>query len=157
MRSDPVLLRRALVAGLAAAWIGGLAVYAGIVVPVAHGVLGSHREVGFVTRRVTPWLNLLGAAMAMGFVWDLRRGGGPAGRARRVALAVVIVAQAFLFAWHPVLDRLLDPASRAIAEPRRFYLLHRVYLWVAMLEWLGAVALALAALAAWRRADRAAG
>ncbi|MCA9269901.1 MAG: hypothetical protein KDA41_15580, partial [Planctomycetales bacterium] len=40
------------------AWWGGLTFYAGVVVPVGAAVFGS-TEQGFVTQRVTNWLNLL--------------------------------------------------------------------------------------------------
>ncbi len=126
---------RRLVALLAFAfWFGGLSFYGMIVIPRAHEVLRSHARVGLITQQVTHWIN--GAAVvALGLLlWDL-----VAARGRRLAWttwAAMAAAQAFLFALHPVLDGLLDPATGASTE--RFYALHRLYLLATTLQVLAA-------------------
>jgi hypothetical protein len=52
--------RRLLVIAVIAWWLGGFTFYSGVAVPVGMQVLGSHRTVGFVTERVTNWLNVGG-------------------------------------------------------------------------------------------------
>jgi hypothetical protein len=67
----------------------------------------------------------------------------------------MVAAQAVLFALHPSLDRLLDPATRTVADHARFYATHRAYLLVTAAQWIaGAVHMGLV-LAAWRAEDRA--
>jgi hypothetical protein len=127
-----------------------LTVYALIVVPEAHDVFGSHREIGFVTRRVTVWLNGLGAALVAVFAWELRS--RRAVRGQWTAWWLAAIAQAFLFAWHPVVDGLLDPATQSIADYDRFYLRHRVYLLASLAQWLAVVWLGLRSLRAWTAA-----
>ena len=48
--------------------------------------------------------------------------------------------QAALFALHPMLDHLLDPGTKEVVEPDRFYGLHRIYLIVTTLQWAAALA-----------------
>lgn len=153
VRIDKEILRRFLVIGASALWVGSLPVYAEIVIPVASDVLGSHREVGFITRRVTVGLNLLGVLMVAMLGWDLRV--RCAGRRAWIAWCVVVLAQGFLFVWHPVVDGLLDPDAGSVNDEALFYMLHRVYLWTSILQWVTAVGLGWHALAGWRRMDRA--
>ncbi len=153
VRIDKELLRRFLVIGASALWLGSLPVYAELVIPVASDVLGSHREVGFITRRVSVGLNGLGVLMVAMLGWDLRV--RRAGRRAWIAWCVVVLAQGFLFVWHPVVDGRLDPALHSVDDEAVFYMLHRVYLWVSILQWATAVGLGWHALAGWRRMDRA--
>ena len=136
-------------------WVGGLSFYALAVIPEAHEVLGGHRPVGFITRRVTVWLNLLGVVLIAALAGDLRH--RRAGPRAWIALGVMAVAQAFLFVWHGQVDGFLDVPTQGISAPDTFYVFHRVYLWVTAVEWLCAVGLGVTALAAWRDADRALG
>jgi hypothetical protein len=91
-----IVLRRVLVLGALLFWQGGFTFYGAVVVHVGQDVLGSHRMQGFVTRRVTNYLNLAGAVALPLLAWDTaasaaraaREGGcglcggrgGPAGR-----------------------------------------------------------------------------
>ena len=94
-------------------WLGGLLFYASVVIPTAHDVLGSHRDVGFITRQVTRWINVIGLSALTAFglhvalVWKSAEGWTRKGLLW--TWAVISVAQACLFLLHPALDALLNP------------------------------------------------
>lgn len=113
-------------------WIGGIAFYGALVIPKAHDILDSHREIGFVTREVTAAANTLGAAvltllLAHGAVAWKRLGKGG-----RIALAaswgVMVAAQITLFLLRAHLDTMLDPAAMRVVDRSRFMPLHERYL-----------------------------
>lgn len=133
-------LRRYAVILAFAFWMGGFTFYAAVVIPTAHDVLGSHREVGFITQRVTRWLNGAGVvaltifawnlcALWRGFPWKLRR-------TLALTLALMIATQVALFIEHHILDGLIDAETQSIVLHGRFYGWHRVYLLTAALQWL---------------------
>lgn len=57
--STLILVGRVIVVVAGAVWLGGLTFYAAVVIPTAHDVLGSHREVGFITQQVTERINAI--------------------------------------------------------------------------------------------------
>jgi len=128
------------VAAALAVWLGGLVVYALIVIPVGADVLGGEAAFGFVTRRVTVVLNhvvtgVLVLVVLHRFVPGARR----PGRVENVAVVVMIVCQVALYLLHPWLDELLDPVARSIKDGDAFYERHRVYLLVTTVQWLAGV------------------
>lgn len=151
------LLRRFLVLAALMFWQGGFTFYAAIVVPVGQEVLGSHLEQGFITRRVTNYLNLSGAIALVLFAWDV----GAAkerSRLRRwtrwgawTSMVIILLALAWL---HPRLDQLLDVEMRELADPRAFRAGHRWYLWLSTVQWAFAVLYAALTLQGWRAEDR---
>lgn len=129
-------LRRFLAVAAFSLWFGGLTFYALVVIPTAHDVLRSHLRVGFITQGVTQWINAAGAAALAALLWDLLASTGEGPRRLRVFSWVLLAAaQVSLFALHPILDGHLDAASREIAEPERFYEIHRIYLLVTTVQW----------------------
>ena len=136
-------LRRFLTFTVFAFWMGGFTFYAGVVIPTAHEVLGSHREVGFITQQVTRWINLVSLLALALLTWNLiaeRRGGtAPSKRLLRITLGMMAATQIALFAEHPILDRMLDVETQNIASRAHFYTLHRVYLLTAAVQWLAAM------------------
>lgn len=121
---------------LAMIWLGGLTFYAAVVVPIGAAVTDSTTQ-GFVTQRVTFWLNVLGVAY-VALTWaDMR---GAAGRGRQVTWCVVATAQMMLWLLHPVLDRMLDPDTLSISDVEDFYRWHRYYLLATTIQWGAAVA-----------------
>lgn len=50
MSQNNLLIGRVLVVLSGAIWLGGLTFYASVVIPMAHGVLGNHTTVGFITQ-----------------------------------------------------------------------------------------------------------
>jgi hypothetical protein len=132
-------LRRFLVIVATAFWLGGFSFYGGVVIHIAHQVLVSHVTVGFVTRRVTNWLNVSGGVALVLILWNLAAEWRSTSTRLRATLAaswlLMAVTLAVLFALHPVMDRVLDPDAQAVLLRRRFRSLHQVYLAVSTVQW----------------------
>ena len=137
-------------------WLGGLAFYAAVVIPVGVHVLDGHREFGFITRLVTKYLNgiaiaaLLVTLPQIAISTDSRSGQ----RRRGLAWATMALAQGALLFMHPWLDALLDPAQHHVLDPDAFYSRHRIYLLATTLEWLAGVYLLWSLLSLWSNLDR---
>jgi hypothetical protein len=138
-------------------WQGGFTFYAAVVVPLGQEVLQSHIEQGFITRRVTNYLNLTGAITLVCLAWDIRASRDAIGARRCVrwgawlGMTVALVALVWL---HPALDSLLEPEAKSVLDRAHFRSLHRLYLWLSTLQWACAVVYSMLTLAAWRAADR---
>src|SRR5947209_1507439 len=113
MIRDAKVLRRFIVLAALMFWQGGFTFYAAVVVPVGQSVLGSHRRQGMITRVVTDYLNLTGAAALVPLAWDAAVAAGGLRRGRWLAWAVMAAAQAALVVLHGQLNQLLDP-DRAV-------------------------------------------
>ena len=112
-----------------AVWIGGLTFYALAVIPVGTDIVGGINQ-GFITQRVTGWLNLIGVASLAVLIPTLRN------RWLLATWALLALTLATLFAIHPQLDALLDGGSREVADYGTFYNWHRAYLIVTAVQWL---------------------
>jgi hypothetical protein len=129
-----------------AVWLGGFTFYSAVVIPVLHDQLGSPTETGLVTQRVTDVLNFIGFVVIV-VAWigvGLERSWARPDRwttglslALLSATSVCLIA---LLALHRVMDRMMISDSMT-----GFYSLHRVYLWVSVLQWLANLGL----MAAW--------
>ncbi|MCA9054512.1 MAG: hypothetical protein KDA75_11785 [Planctomycetaceae bacterium] len=115
-----------------ACWWGGLTVYAAVVVPVGAAVLGSVEQ-GFVTQRVTNWLNVLAAVSLLTTARPVLMSGHRRLQASWSIFALTLGALAGL---HPVLDSLLNADTCEVLDPERFYTLHQFYLWATTAQWL---------------------
>ena len=135
--------RRFLTFVVFAFWMGGFTFYALVVIPTAHDVLGSHREVGFITRQVTHWLNLISLLALVLLTWNffVERVRHPAlsWRLPGITLGIMFATQIALFVEHPILDRMLDDETQSISSHGQFYSWHRVYLLTAAVQWLAAI------------------
>jgi hypothetical protein len=154
------MLRRFLVVSALLFWQGGFIFYAAVVVHVGSDVLGSHMEQGFITRRVTNYLNLAGTVALPIFAWDaaVSRRGAARWRRLRWAAWLVMALTLGLLAWlHVRLDALLDPSSFDVLDRAAFRAWHRVYLWTSTAQWACALVYSFSALWVWREEDRAAG
>jgi hypothetical protein len=153
------LSRRFLVLAALFFWQGGFTFYASVVVPIGQEVFG-HLHQGFVTRRVTVFLNLSGAVALLALTWDLLAARDPAAWRHRLrwllGLALVLTLVA-LYRQHALLDALLDPEYLDVADRKAFRPLHRLYLWTSTLQWACGLAYLLLTLASWRAEDRTAG
>ena len=117
------LVRRFLVVCALLFWQGGFTFYAAVVVPVGSAVLGSHTEQGFVTRRVTDFLNLAGAAALPLLAWDAAasRRGAALWRRLRWSAWVALALTLGLLAWmHVRLDALLAPDAFEVLDRAAF-------------------------------------
>ena len=124
-----------LVVGL---WLGGLTFYAGIVVPIGTEII-SGTEQGFVTQRVTNWLNAIGVVALLGLgvnVWFRERNW-----AIVVTWLLAALSQLSLLALHPLLDVQLDSTTRTVRDTGWFYECHRGYLIVTAALWLAGLSL----------------
>lgn len=151
------LLRRFLVLAALMFWQGGFTFYASIVVPVGQEELGSHLQQGFITRKVTNYLNLTGACALVFLAWDVaasRERSRPRRWIRWAAWTGMVVVL-MLLAWlHPHLDQLLDLEMRELADAQAFRTGHRWYLWLSSVQWLFALVYAALTLQAWQAEDR---
>jgi hypothetical protein len=152
-----IVLWRFLVVMALLFWQGGFLFYASVVVPVGQEELGSHRRQGFITRKVTNYLNLSGV-VALG-VLAIDLAAHDPSRWRRAARGLswlgMAVTLAGLAALHWFMDDWLEPASRSILAPDAFQAAHRSYLWVSTIQWVFGLVYLCLALGAWRAVDRA--
>jgi hypothetical protein len=148
----PEMVRRFLVLQAFLLWQGGFVVYGGVVVPVGAAVLGSETLQGFITQRVTLWLNGFAALWCVALAWDCLAVRGDALRGRLVAACAVGVLT--LVGLHAAMDAHLDAEAMTVIDRAAFARLHMAYLGVSTLHWLLALAVAWRTLAVWRRADR---
>ena len=148
------LLRRFLVFQLMLVWQGGFLFYAAVVVPIGTDQLGSAMEQGFVTQRVTIWLNRIGWVALLLCAWDVkanRRFRPP----RWLLLAVVAILQALLVFWlHDLLSSQLDPEEHKFRTRPGFYSRHAWYLSLSGVQWVLMLIFTGYMLAAWRAEDR---
>jgi hypothetical protein len=133
--------RRFLVISAIAFWLGGFTFYAGVAVPMGVEVLGTHKAVGFVTQRVTHWLNIAGIAALAVLLANLAIGWRQSSwfvrRLLLISLIVMVAIEIELFIMHPTLDRLLvTQPVREILDEDKFDLLHRIYLISSSVQWL---------------------
>jgi hypothetical protein len=162
VRGAAEVLRRVLVLSAFAFWVGGFFFYSGVVIHVGRDVLG-HRAQGFVTQRVTDWLNVASLPALGLFAWDVAatRPGGyeQRGRPRRmwgamaVAWLLMAAIQVALFVLHPRLDALLDPATRRVIGWARFEVLHAIYMTLSAVQHFVAAGYLVVALVVWRWRD----
>jgi hypothetical protein len=160
-RAGPIdmakMLRRTLVFIALMFWQGGFAFYSGVAVPIGTEILGSAVEQGFITQRVTVYMNLAGIAAVVVMAWDLWAGGDPSRWRKwpRVLCLVIMAGGLVLLYWlHPQLDELLDAARSRVVDRPRFRSLHRVYLWTSTIQWAAAVVWVVTQPSAWRAEDR---
>ena len=145
LKPGVTLLATTACVALMAAWFGGFAFYAGVVVPVLHDEFGTING-SFVTRRVTVGLNLLGvAALAAWFSWTAMTWSTTPGRVRWARLGCLIlsgVCLLALFPMHGLMERMLETTGS-----KGFYPWHRGYLILSTIQWfanLGAIGTAIA-------------
>lgn len=140
-----VALRRLVVIAAIAWWLGGFTFYAGVAIPMGVEVLGSHKAVGFITQRVTNWLNFGGVIALAILLWNLalsrRSGGWWTRRTLLITWIIMAVIEVELILLHPVMDRQITAyPHRMILDDDRFDLLHHVYLISTTVQWaLGAL------------------
>jgi hypothetical protein len=146
-------LRRVLVLVAFAFWQGGFAFYTAVVVPLGTEVLGSAAAQGFITRRVSYWMNVAGAVALLPLGWDVLAT-APYRRWRAVFWLVLVALLVGLFAMHPRLDALLDAQAERVLDRRAFGLQHRLYLWLSTVQFFAGVAYLVLTPLAWRAADR---
>jgi Na+-driven multidrug efflux pump len=147
-------LRRFLVLAALSFWLGGFTFYTAVVVPIGTDELGSTADQGAITRRVTNYINLSGAAALAPLALDLLAGGDPSKRRRGLRVLFwlgLLLTLLVLFYLHLQLDALLDETPYNRSEFLKF---HRLYLWVSTLQWAFGLGFLLLTLPAWRAEDQ---
>src|SRR5947208_12856113 len=91
-----------------AVWIGGLTFYALVVIPSGAAVVGDTTQ-GFITQRVTGWLNWIGVLALAALLPGITR------RWMLCTWGCMAVALMMLLAIHAQMDALLDAASLEIS------------------------------------------
>jgi hypothetical protein len=135
-------------------WLGGFTFYAAVVVPIGTEVLGSPLDQGWITRRVTFWLNVAGVFALAAWAWDLAAEPAPTrllGAARWLLWLFIAAALVALFVLHPQMDALLNVRRERMLDRAMFRTLHRTYLWVSTAQWAAALTLILATVYTWSR------
>jgi hypothetical protein len=152
------LLRRFLVVAALMFWQGGFTFYGAVVVPIGADVLESHTAQGFITRRVTNYLNLAGAVALPVLAWDVLASTDPV-RWRRwlrwLAWLTAAVALGLLVWLHEHLDVLLDPVNFLILDRAAYRSNHEIYLNISTVQWAACLLGLALTLWAWRLEDRA--
>lgn len=144
-----MLLRRFLVVQALLLWQGGFVFYATVVVSVGSAELGAFEQ-GRVTREVTAWMNLIGAAAVAVLAWDQWAGGPGWGRRVRWGLwAVLAGGLVALGVLHGRVEGYIDFASGRVADRSRFYFWHAVYMDVATAQWAAGLAYVAVTLRGW--------
>ena len=129
-----------LVVSAIAFWLGGFTFYAGVAVPMGVEVLGGHRAFGFVTERVTNWLNVAGVIALLIFACNTllswRTNSKLLRRAMLITLIVMALIEIELIWLHPVMDGLMVfHPRRDIIDDDKFELLHHIYLISTTVQW----------------------
>jgi hypothetical protein len=150
-------VRRFLVLAALLFWQGGFVFYAAVVVPIGQEVLTSGTTQGFITRRVSNWLNFAGAVALVPLLADALARGCQSRRRTRLRLAVwggLAITLALLVWLHPRVDAFLDADLHIIEDFKGFRPWHRWYLWISTVQWALGVAYMALMLWAWRDEDR---
>jgi hypothetical protein len=148
-------LRRFLVLAVLMFWQGGFTFYAAVVVRVGTEELGSLGQ-GFITRRVTNYLNAAGAIALLVLAWDViatADSSVPRRFARWLTALAMAIGLVLLVVLHFHLEALLDVETRDIRDRGAFQTLHRLYLWISTAQWACALGHAVLTLQAWQTED----
>jgi hypothetical protein len=151
------LMRRYLFTVACGLWLGGFTFYSTVVIHTGHRVLGGLLAVGFVTQRVTYWLNLIGVVTLLILLWNvIAMWRGPCINMRwalAVTWLIMAAVQVSLFVLHLALDIVLNADTHQILDRSRFRSLHNAYLTVSTVQWAAGLLHVWFALAVWRRFD----
>jgi hypothetical protein len=148
------IIRRFLVVAALMFWQGGFTFYASVVVPLGQEVFGM--EQGFLTQRVTNYLNLAGAVALALLAVDAagERVGRRRWRLRWMAWCVMAASLVALVLLHARLDALLEADNLRILDRHAFRPGHRLYLWISTIQWAAMLAYLALTLSIWLAADR---
>ena len=162
-----LLLRRILVLLALFFWQGGFVFYASVVIPVGTEVFQQHyrsdnrapserRQQGRITRTVASWLNISGVIALLPMGWDAFNSSDPSRqrkRCRKLLWTATAAILALLIWMYFRLDAAFDRGTLALLDESGFLRQHRIYLWLASVQWGACVLYLLLTVAAWRAED----
>ena len=141
-------------------WLGGFTFYASVVVPVGMEVLkNSSLRQGFITQRVTDYLNLTAAVSLAVLLAEVIFTADPNRLRRRVRFGLwglMALCQVGLFVGHVYLDERLQAKGMLILDPDTFHPAHRLYLWTHTVQWGAGLVYIGLMLRAWMKEDQTA-
>jgi RsiW-degrading membrane proteinase PrsW (M82 family) len=118
-------------------WWGAFTFYAGIVIPLGMKVLGSHTEMGFITQKVTIYINIFSLIIFVFYAYCIKNQEFTKNIFLEEIVAISLIGfQLLLFLLHNYQTNLLDFENHKIINYNNFYFLHRIYLIVETLIWL---------------------
>ena len=138
-------------------WLGGFTFYASVVVPVGTEVLKSDLRQGFITRRVTFYLNIIAAVALVVLLAEAFLTADPSRRrrwARRSLWGVMVLCQVGLFLAHDYLDDRLQVKGMIVLDRDTFRPAHRLYLWTHTVQWTAGLTYIGLMLRAWTAEDQ---
>lgn len=127
--------------------------YGTIVVPAGAAVLGSHRDQGWITQRVTDYINHAGTVCLT--VWAIlllcetawNNWHGRICWALWILLVICLFGQYYV---HELMDAKLDLQIYRILDLSGFRTLHSIYLSISTLQWLAMLSLLILTLQSWQ-------
>ncbi len=150
-----MILRSLLLFAYALFW-GGLTLYTGIVVRIAHDVLSDSMEGGLITQRVTvilQWLGVVTAVLMLTNAILIRKSQRTVG-AGLVLLALVLSASLVgLFIVHGQMDAVISIENIDVIDRDKFTIGHRRYNQLTTVEWIASLLYLPITIHAWRRQD----
>jgi hypothetical protein len=121
-------------------WQGGFMFYGAVVVPIGSEILGSDLEQGFITQRVTIWLNISGLVCLAIWLW-LIRVTQPRDKWDLLLWLILMVCLVSQFLVHAQMSRFIDSESHQILDRVQLKRWHPVYLSISTLQWFVALIL----------------
>lgn len=148
-----VIWRRFLVVYATMLWQGGFLFYTAVVVPIGTDYLGSATLQGFITQRVTNWLNYFGMIWIVIAGWDLYCTGPYRKRTRWLIWSLVTGLMVLLWIQHGRLDALVDTDASRVLDRAIFRQRHMEYLWISTAHWVLSLFIGWWTLRAWSADD----
>lgn len=126
-------------------FVGGFSFYLAIVVPIGGNTIGPEVQ-GLVTEHVSKITNIFG--LIAGIIWVFRSHAQKFGWSCLSQGVVLIASSIALMVLHAEVVASLNLKPMNLFSDWTFYGIHRLYMWITLLQWLAMVALAINAL--WR-------
>jgi hypothetical protein len=151
------IARRYIVLLATCLWFGGFTFYSLVVIHTGHDVFDSRLETGFLTQKVTGWLNFIGVITLFLLLWNTV----VSWRDRAVWLRWLLVAmwvvmagvECWLFRLHPALDQMLNSETHKILDREHFRTVHDFYVNLSTVQWCATLVYIWASLLAWKNSD----
>lgn len=146
------MLRRSLLMAALIFWLGGLAFYGAVVVPVGRSAIGATQSL--VTRDVAFYLNLITLVAIPFMAWDLLAGRDPSAARRRLRWFCCANALLTLVALVWLRSELVAHMASGTLGSGGFRSLHQAFVAVGAWQWWWGAAYVVSMLYGWRAEDQ---